>query len=254
MFSALLSRFTSKTVVGRLLRVPFKLMGPQRQVSIVFGKLRGHKWIVGSANHGCWLGIYELEMQRLFAESVSEGAVVYDLGAHVGFYTLLASKAVGPLGKVVSFEPFPRNLRFLRQHLTLNEARNVDVIEGAVSATTSKICFKIGGSSTKGRVARDGELEVQVHALDDLYEAGRIPQPQFIKIDIEGAEADALMGAAGLLRRAHPTIFLATHGKDVHRKCCTLLSGFGYDLQAIGGGCLDSAQEILATHKQGQMC
>lgn len=64
-------------------------------VPVLQGSLRGRKWIVGSSNHGCWLGSYEWKKQRLFTRTVSSGDVVFDIGAHVGFYTLLASVLVG---------------------------------------------------------------------------------------------------------------------------------------------------------------
>ena len=80
-------------------------------------KLKGKKWIVGSSNHGCWLGTYEFAKQRLFSETIREGSIVYDIGAHLGFYALLASVLVGPKGRVVAFEPLTKNICFLEKHL-----------------------------------------------------------------------------------------------------------------------------------------
>ncbi len=81
------------------------------------------KWIVGSSNHGCWLGSYELKKQNQLVKYLKPGMIVYDIGAHVGFYTLIISKAVGPNGMVYAFEPFPDNIIFLKKHISLNKLR-----------------------------------------------------------------------------------------------------------------------------------
>jgi len=126
------SGITDNSVVGKVLRLPLKLIPGGTILPILQGNLKGKKWIVGSSNHGCWLGTYEFAKQRLFSETIREGSVVYDIGAHVGFYTLLASVLVGPKGKVVAFEPLPRNIYYLKKHLRLNQCKNVILVEAAV--------------------------------------------------------------------------------------------------------------------------
>jgi len=78
-------------------------------VPILQGPLRGKKWIVGSQRHAFWLGGYEPHLQRLIAREVKPGEIFYDVGANVGFYSLLASVLVGP-GKVFAFEQLPANV------------------------------------------------------------------------------------------------------------------------------------------------
>src|SRR6267143_3626666 len=94
--SAILSRMDLSSIpftspVGKLLRLPLRLLPKQAVVPVLQGELRGTRWIVGSSTHGCWLGTYEHENQRLFASLVLASGLVYDLGANVGFYTLLAA-------------------------------------------------------------------------------------------------------------------------------------------------------------------
>lgn len=112
-----LSGISSASVVGKLLRLPLVLLPGNLQMPIMQGRLKGKKWIVGSSNHGCWLGSYEYRKRILFEKMVPHGSIVYDLGGHVGFYSLLASVLVGPTGHVFVFEPFPANLAYLRKHL-----------------------------------------------------------------------------------------------------------------------------------------
>ena len=243
------SGLPEKSVVGRILRLPLKFLPKQAQLPILQGRLRGKKWIVGSGNHGCWLGSYELDKQQVFGRTVTPGSVVFDLGGHVGFYTLLASEAVGSTGRVFVFEPVPRNLFYLKKHLELNHTSNVTVLEVAVSDKSGTVSFEEGPSSSMGRIALEGELLVRTVVLDELISRRELPAPDYMKIDIEGAELSALHGARSMLARAHPTIFLATHGSDVHQGCCRLLHSLGYQLEPIDDRDLDHSTEILAIYR-----
>ncbi|HEX6832536.1 MAG TPA: FkbM family methyltransferase, partial [Rudaea sp.] len=101
---------------------------------ILQGPLRWRLWIPGSSSHGCWLGSYEYDKQRLFARVARSGDVVFDIGANVGFYTLLAATCVAPTGRVVAFEPMPSNVKRIHQHLKLNRIGSVHSVEAAVSS------------------------------------------------------------------------------------------------------------------------
>ena len=215
---------------------------------VLQGRLRGKRWIVGSSVHGCWLGTYELGKQLEFQAAVRPGDVVFDVGANVGFYTLLASELVGPGGRVVAFEPLPANLLYLREHLRLNRARNVEVVEAACAQAGGESFFDEGPDRSMGRVDEQGSLRVATVALDEMVEEGRLPAPDVVKMDVEGGEAAALGGARRLLQRHRPTVFLATHGADLHRECCALLAASGYSLRGVGGRALDRTDEIVAVH------
>ena len=122
-------------MLGRLARLSFRLLPSDAKMRILGGPLRGKRWIAGSSNHSCWIGSYEHTKQKAFAAVVQPGDVVYDLGANVGFYSLLASVLVGPKGRVLSFEPLAENLVFLRKHITLNQTTNWSAYEVAVGAS-----------------------------------------------------------------------------------------------------------------------
>jgi FkbM family methyltransferase len=214
---------------------------------ILQGALRGKKWVSGSGHHGCWLGSYEYDKQRLFARSVSSGEVVFDIGAHAGFYTLLASTLIGQSGRVIAFEPLPYNLVNLQKHLSINGIGNVQVIPAAVSDSEGQARFEIGDGTTTGKLSTAGELAVRTVALDTLFSAGEIPIPSVIKMDIEGGEHRALLGARTLLTEYHPTIFLATHGQDVHKSCCDYLRSLGYTLKPVVGKSVAETDEIIAS-------
>jgi FkbM family methyltransferase len=244
------SGISGKTRFGKILRVPLQLIPTDTPVPIMQGRLRGKKWIVGSSTHGCWLGSYEFEKQRLFERTITQGSIVFDIGGHVGFYTLLASELVGPKGKVFVFEPSSRNIFYLRKHLSLNDIRNVEVIEAAVTNKSGVVSFNEGPHSSMGHIAStESANQVRAVALDELISKTEIPVPDYIKMDIEGAETLALSGAKSMLAEFHPVIFLATHGNLVHQECCSLLYSVGYELQTIDEMNLEQSSEIFATSK-----
>ncbi len=237
----------STTLFGRLLRMPLHLVPDGLVIRVLRGPLRGKRWITGSSAHGCWLGSYEHEKSRAFAAAVSPGDVVFDVGAHVGFYTLLAANLVGPTGHVVALEPVSWNLDLLKRHCRLNDCANVTAIEAAVSDRSGIAAFDSQrGRSCEGHISESGELQVQIVALDELTGRGELPAPHIIKMDVEGAEFSVLTGAKKLLDRARPVIFLATHGPQVHRQCCDLLTDFGYTLSALDGRSVEETDELIA--------
>ena len=247
------SGISNQSAFGKVLRMPLKLLPPQVTLPILQGKLKGKKWITGSGQHGCWLGSYEYDKQQLFQKTISEGNVVFDIGAHVGFYTLLSSSLVGQSGKVFAFEPLPRNLSYLKQHLTLNHTENVKLIEAAVSNTCDVAYFDLSSDNLRqsyiGKLSTQGKLQVRTVSLDTLVEQGEIVPPTHMKIDVEGAEVLVLIGAKKILSEAHPTIFLATHGSDVHQQCCELLLSLNYSLTPLDSATLDIASEVLAEYR-----
>jgi FkbM family methyltransferase len=237
--------------LGRLLRLPLKLIPPNAQVRIVQGPLRGKYWIHKSSSAGCWLGTAEAKKLQIFAHTITRGSVVFDLGANVGLYSLLAGTLVGPEGKVFSFEPVPDNIRFLRKHLEINKVTNCVIWETAVGKTEGTAYFDRGPNRFAGHLSGQSEhsLGVQVIVLDNLVSSGELPPPDFIKCDIEGGEFDALSGTSGTLEKYGPTIFLATHGPEVHQQCLKLLRRLGYQLTSLDERSVEQTSELVATRK-----
>ena len=242
---AMLNALSAEKTLGRLARFPLELVPPTTVVPILMGRLRGKKWIAGSAIHRCWLGLYEYEKQQRVSREVRPNTVFYDVGAHVGFYSLLASALVGS-GKVFAFEPVPRNLVYLREHLALNHVTNVEVLPVAVSDKTGMAPFHMEQTGFMGCLSSEGSITVPTATLDSLVQDGRIPPPDYIKMDIEGAELLALQGANETLRHYKPVIFLATHGREIRLGCSRLLETWGYELRNIGESSDPDHSELFA--------
>jgi FkbM family methyltransferase len=233
--------------VVQLLQLPFTFIPPDKRVRVVMGPLRGARWIVGSGNHVCWLGLYEYSKQLALKHRLTRGSIVYDIGAHVGFHTLLAVRCVGPAGYVFAFEPLPRNLGYLHQHLDLNHVPNAQVLELAVADQTGTAQFSQQGSYM-GSLSSGGELPVRTVALDQLLREGRIPAPAYIKMDIEGGELAALHGMQEMLTAHHPTIFLSTHSSGLHRACIDMLRKLGYQVKPLSGRDLFTTDELVVEY------
>lgn len=234
--------------VARALRLPLRLIPRAARVRILSGPLRGVRWIVGSSTHGSWLGTFEREKLELFGAALSDGDVVYDIGAHVGVYSLFAAPRVGSSGRVYAFEPLPRNLGYLEQHLALNGIRNCSVMGVAVSSQTGAAAFDESVHPAMGHLGAAGDQTITVRTvvLDDLVARRVIRPPSVVKLDIEGAEYDALRGAARVLSRHRPIVFVATHGAATHLRCCELLVEAGFQVCTLDGGPLSDATEIVA--------
>ncbi|MFN3309371.1 MAG: FkbM family methyltransferase [Anaerolineales bacterium] len=211
--------------------------GPQ-WVEITAGGLRGLSLYLDlSQEKDYWLGTYEPDLQTAIQELVRPGQVAYDVGANVGYVTLLLARRVGQSGKVIAFEPFPENVERLKQNLSANaNLAPMEVVAAAVVDKTGTVTFLVGPSDDTGHVAdaSEGEmrpgktLTVEGIALDGLVFEQGYPPPQVIKLDIEGGEVTALRGMRRLLSEVHPLLLLETHSQACAETVWELLTQAGY--------------------------
>jgi FkbM family methyltransferase len=148
-------------------------------------------------------GSYEESTADLVSRLVPPGSTVVDVGANVGFYTMLFSRLVGATGRVIALEPMPLALTRLRRHLSMNRVRNVEVHAIAATADRRRASFFLGPSehtSISSLQPRAGSVEITVDCapLDDLVQGATV---ELIKIDAEGAEGEVLAGATRTLDR-----------------------------------------------------
>ena len=221
-------------------------------VPFVVGPLRGNWWQLASGGKiaRLLLGTYEPEQSGLFHQHIRPGDQILDIGAAAGYYTLLSAKLVGNTGRVVSFEPDPNNLQFLRSHVEQNRLDQVTILPIALADETGTARFGGGTGTGTGRLCNDGPTEVAVRRLDDVA-AEMDLRPRHLKIDVEGAEMAVLRGGQRLIEKYRPTIFLSTHEKivpGIHRQCCEILLQWGYSLSPITGDSLEEASELLGTN------
>ena len=240
------SKISYRSFIGRLIRLPLRLIPKGMVLPIMQGQLRGKKWIVGSGEHGYWLGSYEIHKRRAFEREIKPQMVVFDIGANVGFYSILAAHLVGEEGKVYAFEPLNRNIEFIRRHALLNEMENIEAFEAAVSDQSGEAFFDLGVSIATGHLSETGSIKVPLVRLDDLISTGDILPADIMKVDVEGAEYAALQSAQKLIEDHRPTIFLDTHGRDVHDLTIKLLASYGYQFEILDNRPLAAAKELIA--------
>jgi FkbM family methyltransferase len=222
------------------------------RVPVLAGPLRGRWWLPHSRGKifRILTGSYEREQTRLLVSLVSPGDTVFDIGAHTGYYTILASLLVGPDGQVRAFEPDPRNAAFLERHVRMNRCANTVVEAAAVADQDGTSRFGGGSGSGTGRLQEEGSMEVRTLALDPYCESHGL-RPTLIKVDVEGAEAQVLRGAERLLRRDRPIVLLSTHGPSAQAESMALMDSLGYEVEAVGGGHLASDNELLCQPRMG---
>jgi FkbM family methyltransferase len=150
---------------------------------------------------------YEAHVTTVMWPCLKPGMTVLDIGANIGYYTLLMASRVGPAGKVIAFEPSRRNCDLLEMSLAINQFRNVAVHACAVADIDGFVGFDMddsNGGITQGNPA-ESMYQVPAALLDTLLRIE--PRIDLIKIDIEGAEGRALRGMESLLRLHRPIIF-----------------------------------------------
>ena len=185
--------------------------------------------------YGLLHGDLETGVQEALRRHVRPGDVVYDIGANLGFMTLVAAR----LGaRVEAFEPLPESAAAVRRSAALNGFTDVRVHELAVAARSGRARFlRVDEGSwshlaDRGRHVRTtGELDVRVVALDDLR--GELAPPAVVKVDVEGSELAVLAGAAALLADARPVLIVETH--ETNAEVAAALEAAGYEISNLDG-------------------
>ncbi len=211
-----------------------------RWVEITAGGLSGLSLYLDlSQEKDYWLGTYEPDLQRAIQELVQSGQTAYDVGANVGYVTLLLARQVGRQGAVIAFEPFPANVERLKQNLSAHaDLARMEVVAAAVVEAAQTVSFLVGASDDTGRVVASAAeapspgnlLAVRGVALDELVFEQGYPPPQVVKIDIEGGEVAALRGMRRLLHQVRPLVLLETHTQACTEAAWQLLTQAGYRL------------------------
>ncbi len=195
-------------------------------------------------NVGYTLGTSDPDEQQWLCRHVSRGDVLFDIGANIGFFTLLGGKLVGAEGAVIAFEPLPDNLTQLHKNIALNGFDQVTVVAAAVSNEpgTASFATPLGRRDTARLVRLQDDdnprIEVDVVTIDQWlnHTPDRRP-PNVLKIDVEGSEIDVLRGAKNTLEAMRPTIMVEVHwlGRDFTRYVEQELAPLGYVARQLDG-------------------
>jgi FkbM family methyltransferase len=216
------------------------------EVKVAAGDLAGFTILLDmQIDKDYWLGTYEPDLQSALRELVPAGACIFDVGANIGYVSLLLAKAAGENGRVFAFEALPSNVEQLRRNVALNrmEAR-VQVVSSAVTQSSGPVHFLVHSSGGMGKVAgsagRDDRYQSEVTvpgvSLDEFVFGQGNPPPQVVKMDIEGGEVLALPGMRRVLAEACPLMLMELHGPESSRVAWETLTAAGYVIRWMRPG------------------
>ena len=197
--------------------------------------------------------------------NTKQGDIVVDVGAHIGKYTIIASKRVGENGKVIAIEAHPGNYEMLNRNIKLNGLTNVTTLNYAVYSKESKIkLFLPGGKSNhtiyntliSSRATNEEKfVEVNANTLDSLLLQGGISHAEvnWIKIDVEGAEFEVLKGAHDIMSNSNNITFLIEihnleDGKNLYRPIMDLMEKHKFKVEFENT--YDNGEKHIILHKQ----
>jgi FkbM family methyltransferase len=192
-------------------------------------------------------GDYEAPLSAALTRELRPGQTFYDVGANVGFFSLLAAKVTGPAGKVIAVEPHPETIRQLRAQFEVNGLANTQAIEAAVCdrvGTTTLIddfACMVKMHDLEPTLAEPNTITAATTTLDDV--AAQVGFPDVVKMDIEGAEILALRGATKVLDRK-PTLLVEVHSEQLSRDFYPLLESFGYNFYRLDGTPIDGTPYV----------
>ncbi len=209
------------------------------------------------ASYGVYFfGEYDERMSHVMSKYIQPGHTAWDVGAERGWFTLLMSKLVGSGGRVDAFEAFPQNARKLQGNVDINDMSWAHVNGAAVGGELGESWFippsdditgsdylqSCGGVGYLTDRPCDGAIRVPMITLDQYAESNGIRRLDFVKLDIEGAEVDALRGAANVLERFQPILAVEYNRSVLCRaghstqELDDLLDEYGYDRYAYRDG------------------
>jgi FkbM family methyltransferase len=173
-----------------------------------------------------------------------QGDVVVDVGAHIGRYTIISSKRVGPYGKVIAIEAHPGNFEMLNRNIKLNKLTNAIALKYAIHSklTNIKLYMYREESSSTGHNSimfnhlstkyKEKFVEVNANTLDHVLQLNGIREVNWIKIDVEGAEFELLKGATNILSKSKDiSLLIEVHFQEYYKPILEFLNFYNFKIE-----------------------
>jgi FkbM family methyltransferase len=187
--------------------------------------------------------VHEPLSTRVLRQIVTEGMVVVDIGANIGYYVLIESKGVGSSGRVIAIEPVEANYTLLQRNIRLNSCENVTPVNVAIGDHTGIAKIYLSRKSNCHSIVQKGSADessdVRIMTLDGLVEQQGLKTVDLLRMDIEGYEFVAIEGMIETIRAFRPMIFLEIHphlkslNEDAALGFVRRLKGLGYNVQCV---------------------
>jgi len=201
-------------------------------------------------------GLFEPHTIGLMLQALRPGAIMVDVGAYLGYYTLLAARQVGASGRVYAFEPDPASFAWLLRNLHANECRNVVALRKALSHIPGTYSMYRSSSdpSRSSMAARHGwdeQFGVESETADRCVDAQAV---DVVKIDVEGAETSVLLGMSELLARSpDPILFVELNPTALQENRSSQEELIGL-LKTLGFQYIERLDEEFDDHRELQLC
>jgi FkbM family methyltransferase len=179
---------------------------------------------------------YEPAVEKALFSHIQPGNIFYDVGAHIGVFSLMAARLAGPRGCVFAFEPDPANLRRIEEHIERNQLPMIEPVSRAAWSSAGRARFERanprsslnrGSLAAVATVVSDETFEVETITLDE-FSVQNSP-PDLVKLDVEGAEAGVLRGADMIFRRFKPVLVCEIHHPQAASEVTQWLDERGYE-------------------------
>lgn len=225
-----------------------KFYGLQDKISapqIKYGKPQKLSKIKEFKFFGSFLSILSVQYVEQSYEKyhcLREGESIVDMGAHIGIFTVKAAKAVGDGGRVIAIEPQVDNLRFLQRNIEANELKNVIIVPKAVNSKKGKSKLYLSGrtwshSLLPQELGSSEFAEIEVDTLDNILRELGVKKVDFMKMNIEGAEVEALKGMDEIVRSIKRVAIDAGHivnEKMTYKVVAQRLRQMGFEVHREG--------------------
>ena len=189
-----------------------------------------------------WIGTFELKYAKALQQSLKKDWICYDIGGYKGYYAGIM--AMSGAADVFVFEPMPANAKKIELLISLNPHLPIHLKKYAVSGNIGNAMFRLMPEVTMGKLESSSfqpedkgieQISVDTITLDELIRMGT-PEPDFIKIDVEGAEEFVLKGSVELLQRKKPLLMIEVHSPEIGKRCLNVLKKYYNKISVLETG------------------
>jgi len=234
--------------LSKLIRISLNAAAPDglTNIEISAGPARGLRMALDlHAEKDYWLGTYEPDLQATVENLIQPGYTIYDVGANIGYISLMCSRLTGTNGSVFSFEALPLNIKRLTQNVKMNNLLEIiTVTHTAVVDKKGEVTFLTHTSGAMGKAEGSAgrhekygnSITIPGISLDDFAFSRGNKLPDLIKMDIEGGEGNALKGAKKILSNKKPVLLIELHGEEAARQVWDSLNMHNYSIHELKRG------------------
>ena len=199
------------------------------------GPLKGKRWtLFGGVRF--LKGTFEPQkteaLKAIFEDQTGEW-VFYDIGANIGFFSILAAHCWQGKGTIIAFEPSPITHRFLKRNIAVSGHRNIQAYRIGVSSKSGSATFDTSLGRGEQKLSDTGNATIETVALDEWIEISNAPTPTIIKIDVEYHEMEALKGMRSTIEQTRPITMIAVHDDELHSEVVQFMEQRGYSHSVI---------------------